>query len=585
MTQPAEDPLIGTVVADRYEVQRLIGRGGMGSVYLVRHRKLRRKFALKKLAAALTRVPEALARFQREADVIAGFRHPNIVEIVDWETLEDGSPCMIMELLEGEDLGQRIAGAGPLPWPTLARIADETLSALSAAHRAGIVHRDLKPQNIFLARDDSGEERAMLLDFGISKVHESDSKMTGHSQLVGTPAYMSPEQADGRTEDVGPAADVWAMGSILHEMATATLAFDAATTMSILYRICHGQPEPLKPHRADAPRAFVELVGSALSREPGARIVTADALRRELRSALGRVAPNAYGSALPEENAADLEGPTRIMDTGSVPIRVSEPDPPAEWVAPRPRLAPAQVTTLSRASGQVNKPAAPAVPAPAARTSSSSLVAGIMAAVLVVGGGYFAATRRGAASRSGGRQTTIALAPVATVNLKVITHPAGAAVSIDGRRETASTPSTYQVAGDRPSAVVVEKHGFSRHEEQLTFARGELERTLDVWLEPERLPSGTLRATVNVTRSRWTLDGQAVGDGSSPLVVPDLFPGAHTLRVEAVGHGPREERVEVRSNETTRADWILRPLVGARPMQKSAPALEDKNATGGWPLR
>src|SRR5258708_6751106 len=120
----------------------------MGSIYEVRHRRLSRSFAVKKLDAALAD-SNALQRFRREVEVVARLRHPNIVAVTDWETFNDGAPCMVMEFLEGEDLDQHIRRVGAMAWPALAAVADQVMSALSAAHRAGIVHRDLKPHNIF----------------------------------------------------------------------------------------------------------------------------------------------------------------------------------------------------------------------------------------------------------------------------------------------------------------------------------------------------------------------------------------------------------------------------------------------------
>jgi serine/threonine-protein kinase len=279
------DSLVGRVVAGRYEVLGMIGRGGMGSVYEVRHLTLRRTFALKKLSEGLAGDPTMLARFRREAEVIASLRHPNVVEIIDWETLEDGTPCIVMERLHGQDLAQRLAERGPLPWPAIARIADAVLAALEVAHRADIVHRDLKPQNIFLARDDAGEEHVKLLDFGLSKVGDRNS-ISSESLLVGTPLYMAPEQANGQRSDVGPATDVWAMGSILYEMATGRAAFDAPSSPVVLYRICYGQPEPLAQHRPDAPASLVSLIGAALSRDASLRVREVAELRRRLRAAL-----------------------------------------------------------------------------------------------------------------------------------------------------------------------------------------------------------------------------------------------------------------------------------------------------------
>ncbi len=264
----------------------------MGAVYEVVHKSLGRSFAMKKLAADLVEDEEALMRFRREAEVVARFRHPNIVEVSDWETLDDGSPCIIMEFLSGEDLAHRLRRSGPLPWPSLGRIADQVMSALSVAHRGGIVHRDLKPQNIFLARDDTGDERAKLLDFGVSKIRGATAGITTtNERLLGTPLYMSPDQAEGQAKGLGPETDVWAMGAILFEMATARPAFAAASMPTVLYRICFGQPEPLPPHRPDAPAELVELVSRALSRDPARRLMAIDDLRLGLRHALMDAAP------------------------------------------------------------------------------------------------------------------------------------------------------------------------------------------------------------------------------------------------------------------------------------------------------
>src|SRR6185503_1822821 len=128
---------------------------------------------------------------------------------------------------------------GQLAWPQLARVADQVLAALSIAHANGIVHRDLKPQNIFLAQDDSGDERVKLLDFGVSKVRDSKSLVTTDARLLGTPAYMSPEQSEGRADDIGTHTDVWAVGTILQEMATGEMAFGGPSLPSVLYKVCH----------------------------------------------------------------------------------------------------------------------------------------------------------------------------------------------------------------------------------------------------------------------------------------------------------------------------------------------------------
>jgi serine/threonine-protein kinase len=281
----AADRLIGSVIAGRYEVVRVIGKGGIGTIYEVKNTRLGRSFALKTLTGSDDE--DVLARFRREAEIVAKLRHPNILEVVDWDTLDDGSPCMVMEYLVGEDLAKRLRDQHQLAWPELARIADEVLAALAVAHRAGVVHRDLKPQNIFLARDDAGEERVKLLDFGISKLRDARAFTTTDARVIGTPMYMPPEQAEGRNDDIGPATDVWAMGAILYEAATGKQAFFAPSVPAILYRVVHDRPTPMTELRPDTPPALVALIDRALTRELDRRLASVEQMRADLRAAFG----------------------------------------------------------------------------------------------------------------------------------------------------------------------------------------------------------------------------------------------------------------------------------------------------------
>ena len=304
-----KDELLGQVIGGRYEIVRLIGRGGMGAIYEVRNTRLGRSFAMKTLIGDAASDADVLSRFRREADVIARVKHPNIVEVIDWETLDDGSPCMILEYLQGEDLARRIRDAAPLPWPVIAKVGDQVLSALSIAHASNIIHRDLKPQNIFLAHDDSGDERAKLLDFGVSKIRDSQSLVTTDARLIGTPSYMAPEQAEGRHEDVGPATDLWAMGAILYEMATGDLAFDGTNMPAVLYKICSKEPEPITGRRPDAPAAFVDLILEVLTRDHDARVSDADVFRVRLRESLSSVANVRYSDQVLAARPVSLATP------------------------------------------------------------------------------------------------------------------------------------------------------------------------------------------------------------------------------------------------------------------------------------
>jgi serine/threonine-protein kinase len=276
------DPLIGQLIGGRYLVRRRLASGGMCAIYELGHRSLNRRFALKVLSPELAADPYALARFGREAEVVAGLCHPNVVSIVDWDQLEDGTPFLVMELYDGEDLLARVARCGGLTMDEVARIADDVLAGLTVAHRAGIVHRDLKPSNIFLARDGAGGERAVLLDFGISKLRGVET-LSGLQESVGTPLYMAPEQMRADRAVVGPAADIWSMGAILYEMATGTPAFDAGNLPAIVHRVLSGRPTPLRHRRPDLPPAFEHLVARALDPDPARRPRDAEALRAELR--------------------------------------------------------------------------------------------------------------------------------------------------------------------------------------------------------------------------------------------------------------------------------------------------------------
>jgi serine/threonine-protein kinase len=392
-----EDPLVETVVADRYRVLRKIGEGGMSVVYEVQHTKLARAFALKRLLPSLLRNQEALQRFEREAELLASLRHPNVVDISDWVQLPDGSPCMILEFLHGASLSVRLLRQ-PLEWETIARMADQAMSALQLAHRMGIIHRDLKPDNIFISIDDVGEERVKILDFGVSKLTGS-TRLSGVHEIVGTPAYMSPEQAQGITDEIGPKSDVWAMGAILFEMATQKVAFDAPNVPETLMRIVTGEPEPLLPHRRDAPVAFVDLVERAITKDKTRRIMTIEDMRPALKQALEAPPPTV---ALPRTQTGRINTP--MATPRLTPPRQETPTAQSARVTPTsqsvpllPRtITPTNVATVATGPRAVVSTSGPLMPRPetpkpyaaegttlSAAPRSNLWTIGILAAVLI----------------------------------------------------------------------------------------------------------------------------------------------------------------------------------------------------------
>src|SRR3954452_17852887 len=206
-----------------YDVEALLGRGGMGVVYKARHRRLNRLVAVKMLITGAHAGPNERARFQREAEAVARLRHANIVQIYDVGDHE-GCPYFTMELLEGGSLAQTLAGT-PQPARQAAALLTTLAEAVQAAHRAGIVHRDLKPANILLTADGT----LKVADFGLARPFEGEPSLTLSGARVGTPSYMAPEQARGQARAIGPAADVYSLGAILYETLTGRPPFRAET--------------------------------------------------------------------------------------------------------------------------------------------------------------------------------------------------------------------------------------------------------------------------------------------------------------------------------------------------------------------
>jgi serine/threonine-protein kinase len=239
--EPVEDPLLGTIVDNRYQVIGLLGEGGMGSVYRVRHTSLGRFFALKALRRDMSTESDLAQRFMREAKAAAAISHPNVVHITDFGTLPSGQPYFVMELFEGRSLAWLIRHGGPIPAARAVRILRQVCEALGAAHAAGIIHRDLKPDNIHVGGVLADREIVKVLDFGLAKVAGA-SRLTRAGIVFGTPHYMSPEQALG--EPVDHRADMYALGIVMYEMFTGKVPFEADTYMGVLTKHMYMAPAP-----------------------------------------------------------------------------------------------------------------------------------------------------------------------------------------------------------------------------------------------------------------------------------------------------------------------------------------------------
>ncbi len=282
MHRPSE--LVGQVIGN-YRVIEKLGAGGMGVVYKAEDIRLGRFVALKLLLNASLAEPQSFERFRREARAASSLNHPHICTVYD--AGEDrGLPFLVLELLEGETLAQRIS-ARPLPLGSVLQLGIQICDGLGCAHEKGIVHRDVKPSNIFVTRRGD----AKLLDFGISKVVYSDSvepidltltaSMTQNGQVLGTAPYMSPEQAQGQPVDAR--SDIFSLGAVLYEMATGVCAFNGKSPAEILAEILRGNPKPLSATNPQLPQELQRMIAKALEKDPAERYQSATELKIDLR--------------------------------------------------------------------------------------------------------------------------------------------------------------------------------------------------------------------------------------------------------------------------------------------------------------
>jgi Protein kinase domain len=265
----------GEVLNGTYRVEAVLGAGGMGVVYAAQHLRTGRRYAVKTLLPDALLSPDAIRRFEREATAASALGHPGIVGVHDYNETPGGVHYLVMDLLEGETLEQRLARAGCLPWAEARRVALEVGAALAAAHDRGLLHRDLKPANIFLACAAAAPERAVLLDFGLAKPlsDAAASRLTASGAAVGTPLYMSPEQARGEALDVR--ADVYGLGAVLYEMITGAPPFLDKTLAGVYARLLtESAPAATSAARHPCPPEVDDLLACALAKTPRERFAS-----------------------------------------------------------------------------------------------------------------------------------------------------------------------------------------------------------------------------------------------------------------------------------------------------------------------
>ncbi len=307
----------GAVIAGgKYKVSRLLGEGGMGWVVVATHLQLEQRVALKFMRS--TKNPEAVTRFIREARAAARIQSEHVARVSDVGTLENGSPYLVMEYLEGEDLSQLIDAKGAIPDYLAIDYAMQACEGLAEAHAAGIIHRDLKPANLFLARRTDGSVRVKLLDFGISKLtpapgSQPEIHMTNTQTLMGSPLYMAPEQMRS-SRSVDRRADIWSMGTIIYEMLAGRSPFEGETLPEVCAAILADTPPSLLTFQPDLSPGLEAVVMRCLEKDPTRRFPDVASLAAalgefgtdEIRSTAQRIGRVSRVAHVPRESSPDV---------------------------------------------------------------------------------------------------------------------------------------------------------------------------------------------------------------------------------------------------------------------------------------
>lgn len=424
-TNPGEPAirLVPGMIFGRYVIHRQLGAGGMGAVFEATHADLKKRVAIKVMLPEAAQNPQARARFLREGEAVAKLRHPNVVDIADVGVLGE-TPYLVMELLDGEDLGHLLDRVRTLPLPQLVDLMLPVLDAVAAAHEVGIVHRDLKPENIFLARTRHSTQEPKLLDFGISKLGEmgTGGNLTATNTMMGTTVYMSPEQAQN-SKDVDARADQYSLGVILYEAAVGRHPFaevaERDSLFELLTAIIGGRFAPPRVERPDLPEGFERVVLRAMSARREDRFRQVGDMARALlpfASDMGRAtwtsrlgtdsdaatpmpvaSPIASASADP---APRLDAPTFVAGAGA---------PWASAAPAAPRMSAQHASTLGASARSVEVPRPP----PKAPGRTARLVLG-SAAVLAAGAAAIAFSLSGSAPPTPVRPRPTVAVPVAS---------------------------------------------------------------------------------------------------------------------------------------------------------------------------
>jgi serine/threonine protein kinase len=402
------DPYVGReILTGQFKVLERIGSGGMGAVYKAQQPSMDRFVAVKILHSKFTKRKDLVSRFRREARAMSHLTHPNTAKVFLYGQLEDEACYIVMEYLEGRNLGQIVRQEGPMKPERAIAVLIQACGALEEAHQKGIIHRDLKPENIFLCSQGGLEDFAKVLDFGLAKVTEREMQpgsliLTQEGMVFGTPEFMSPEQAQGKTLD--PRSDVYSLAVILYELLTGKLPFDARTPMEFIGLHVQATPIPLAERAPgnEYPFGLQEVLDRALAKKPEERYQSAAEFASALRSLVNDRNVEQAMSAIPDAAAALAETvpsiaamqqrsqtprSLRAVDGGAMKVPTPQPapatpaTPAAQDASPIASVRPKQVTNPQALEARQTAPAV------GGRTNTAGLIAiGVVIGLIVAVG-------------------------------------------------------------------------------------------------------------------------------------------------------------------------------------------------------